>query len=48
MSAKEAIKALRGSGKGEGLLDELLKSRQEDIEKDEESYFRLYPYKAKA
>ena len=43
MSAKEAIKALRGSGKGEGLLDKLLKSRQEDIEKDEESYSRLYP-----
>jgi len=43
MSAKEAIKALRGSGNGEGLLEELLKSRQEDIEKDEESYSRLYP-----
>ena len=43
MSGLDAIKALRGSGKGEGLLDELLKSRQEDIEKDEESYSRLYP-----
>ena len=37
----EAIKALRGRGKGEGLLEELLKSRREDLEKDEERYSRL-------
>jgi hypothetical protein len=38
MSGLEAIEALRGSGKGEGLLDELLKSRQEDLELDEKNY----------
>ncbi|MDQ1318046.1 MAG: hypothetical protein QG588_1702 [Candidatus Poribacteria bacterium] len=39
----EAIKALRGRGKGERLVEKLLESRREDIEKDEESYSRLYP-----
>jgi hypothetical protein len=38
MSGLDAIKALRGSGKGEGLLDELLKSRKEDLELDEKNY----------
>ena len=37
----EAIKALRGRGKGENLLEELLKSRKEDLELDERNYRRL-------
>lgn len=41
ISFEEAIKALRGRGKGEGLLEKLLKMRKEDREKDEETYRRL-------
>jgi hypothetical protein len=37
----DPIQALRGRGKGEGLVDKLLQSREEDREKDEQSYARL-------
>lgn len=33
-SAAEAMKLLRGSGRGEGLTEKLLKSRKEDIQLD--------------
>jgi hypothetical protein len=37
----EAIKALRGRGKGERLVEKLLKSRREDLEKDDKNHSRL-------
>jgi len=37
----DAVKALRGCGKGEKLVDKLLQLRQEDLEHDEENYRRL-------
>jgi len=37
----EAIKALRGRGKGERLVEKLLESRREDLEKDDKNYSRL-------
>ena len=37
----DAVKALRGRGKGEKLVDKLLQLRQEDLEHDEENYRRL-------
>ncbi len=37
----DPIKALRGRGKGENLVEKLLKSRQEDLEYDERNYRRL-------
>jgi hypothetical protein len=37
----DPIQALRGRGKGEGLVDKLLQSRNEDREKDGQSYARL-------
>ena len=39
--AREAIKALRGRGKGEKLVEKLLESRREDKEHDEDDYRRL-------
>lgn len=37
----DPIQALRGRGKGEGLVEKLLQSRREDRERDEQSYARL-------
>jgi hypothetical protein len=37
----DPIQALRGRGKGEGLVGKLLQSRQKDREKDEQGYARL-------
>jgi hypothetical protein len=37
----DPIQALRGRGRGEGLVDKLLQSRNEDQEKDEQSCVRL-------
>jgi len=37
----DAIEALRGRGKGENLVQKLLKSRREDLEHDEKNYRRL-------
>ena len=37
----DAIVALRGRGKGERLVEKLLKSRREDLEHDERNYRRL-------
>jgi hypothetical protein len=34
----DAIAALRGRGKGERLVEKLLQSRQEDLERDERKY----------
>ncbi len=39
--ALDPIQALRGRGKGEGLVDKLLKSRNEDRKKDEQNDARL-------
>jgi hypothetical protein len=41
ISFEDAIKALNGCAKGEGLLEKLLEMRKEDREKDEENYRRL-------
>ena len=41
ISPEEAIKALNGCAKGEGLPEKLLEMRKEDLEKDEENYRRL-------
>ncbi|MBC8232214.1 hypothetical protein H8E77_21930 [bacterium] len=40
-ASTDAIKALRGRGKGEKLVEKLLHLRQEDLEHDEENYRRL-------
>ena len=40
-ASKDAIKALRGRGKGEKLVEKLLQLRQKDLEHDEENYRRL-------
>mgnify|MGYP006291519645 CR=1 FL=1 len=37
----DPIQALRGRGKGEGLVEKLLQSRQKDREKDEQGHARL-------
>ena len=37
----EAIKALRGRGKGERLVEKLLESRREDLKKDERYFCKL-------
>ena len=37
----DAIVALRGRGKGEKLVEKLLQSRREDLERDERNYRRL-------
>jgi len=37
----DPIQALRGRGKGEGLLERLLQSRREDWEHDERNYQQL-------
>jgi len=37
----DPIKALRGRGKGERLVERLLESRREDLEADEKSYRSL-------
>lgn len=37
----DPIQALRGRGKGEGLVEKLLQSRQEDRERNEQSFRRL-------
>jgi len=37
MGGTDPIKALRGRGKGERLVEKLLKSRREDLEADERS-----------
>jgi len=38
MGGTDPIRALRGRGKGERLVEKLLKSRREDLEADERSY----------
>ncbi len=38
-----AIRALRGRGKGEGLVDRLLQARREDREQDERGHRSLRP-----
>jgi len=37
----DPIQALRGRGKGEKLVEKLLRSRQEDRERDEQAFERL-------
>lgn len=41
MGGTDPIKALRGRGKGEKLVEKLLQSRREDLEADERSYRNL-------
>lgn len=41
ISEIDPIRALRGRGKGEGLVEKLLRSRREDRDKDEQGHARL-------
>ena len=41
ISVQDPIRALRGRGRGEQLVEKLLESRAEDLEKDERSHRQL-------